>query len=379
MGITPFPVFKPAQCVITQLHYVTFEALRPQNVFTYTHDCLQNFMRAATGCLTTQLRMYEQQLTAAEFAYKVNLWRKALADMIDQVHEYGRCMRKHQGCSVVYKQWVQSLIRVMEDVEHCWCDECKADCRLTNVQLNEQKPVIKKRWSVVKQQLYRANISQQLILIVSEPIMNLLLKGKGVKKSAVAYWLKLMDAIEVMVSSGKADTAALAWLLIRYNFNERAFLEYCIALVEEDLCSRETLNDKLCLLEWLRRQGTHLNLFAHTALLPDTVAVKDLLSTWLQLKIEEYDSQVAMLDTNRWHILSSAGVVTLIGYAMHQTGFTEGTVKQLFARISGTCRLVKSKAPKVDYLEKELYARKPEAKREALDWLRKWIRYIETW
>lgn len=380
MEMTPCPVFKSKQNAITQLQHITFKVLRPQSVFACKLDCLQEFMQVATGYVTTELRAYELELTADKFIHKVNVYRKAVHDMIDRVSGYQRDMKKYDVYRAFYKQCIQLLTQVSEDIERYWSRECEIDYVLTNVQLGQQKPLLRRRWNTIKQYLQDADVSQQLVLLIGQPVMNLLLSNgeRRVKKSAVTYLLDLLDAIEALACSGKMNTGALAWLLATHNFNSRDFVEYCFGLLEKELCSRETLNSQLDVLIWLQQQTVYLDLFSPAALMPAKSSVRQLVEVWLAAKALEYASRVTVNELERWHVLAGAGVLTLLCHVMLNTNFLEGNFAQSLRIISRTCRLIKAAAPTVAYLEKEFYARKGIARKELLRWMYIWIAYLEA-
>ncbi|WP_144263952.1 hypothetical protein [Filimonas lacunae] len=165
-------------------------------------------------------------------------------------------------------------------MERYWSKECEVDYIMTHVQLGEIKPVLRKRWNEIRLCLMDANICQQLVLLLKEPVMNLLYNDsrKRPGKSEMLYVLDLMDAIEGLARSGQMDTEEVAWLLVARNFNSRPFVDYYIRLLEKELNGKELDEEKLSLLVSMQRQTAYLGLFAQPGLVPAALPVKDVVN-----------------------------------------------------------------------------------------------------
>ncbi len=199
MQNVPCCVFNNSNSVITQLHYVVFTMLKPACIRLHLSCCLATSIQLAVAYCTTFLREKEQRQSTDRFKRTVNEARDAICAMLNQLYAYRQTPGIGTESLEFYQQCARQLQDVLDEVELCWTAHCTEQCRIPDEYLHNIRPLLQKKFTGFKNFLYKTDVSQELAVIIVEPIGEFIAMqdARRITNHDMIYMEKLLTALAV--------------------------------------------------------------------------------------------------------------------------------------------------------------------------------------
>ena len=199
------------------------------------------------------------------------------------------------------KSYLKVLNSIEETIEHCESISCELthELPLTDYSLSTIKFSYSKKLKALDSKLSQFNLDQEISRLLLTELKNII-KKKIIKRGAIAYAIDLASHI---LMSNNLSKERLEQILIEYNFNSRAFSQYCLkntnSITLEDTSLHQQL-DRLISLE--EKLNTLIQYQKGKGLLDSRISITEELK---QYYIRKKDLIIQRIDVRRTEMLDS--------------------------------------------------------------------------